>query len=289
MSNDLLMNAQGSRIVRYFGNDSQIAIPDQVEILGNQAFAHRKSLRLVQFGPNSRLATIEGEALVGCLQLESIVIPGTLTFLDEGVFYNCNALRQISFEAGASPKTLGESLLRGCKVLETFVVPASVEVIEASCFCVCERLESVVFTPDSKLVKIMERAFSHCLALKSLDVPASVEVIGLACFFACGALAKLTFVSPAHIRELLDLPLALTEVPRIPDSVENLVIPPLRGPARRAAAPAMAFGADSNLKEFKGDRAFLHLAKRSLMAKRSDCEYQGTLRTKRWFSPFDTD
>jgi hypothetical protein len=123
MSDHFWMEFKASRILKNYVNDSKIAIPDEVQILGIQAFAHRKSLRSVQFGPNSRLATIENEVFVACAQLESIALPGTLTSLGEAVFFNCSSLRHISFGAGASPKTLGESMFRGCKLLETFVVP----------------------------------------------------------------------------------------------------------------------------------------------------------------------
>jgi hypothetical protein len=112
-----------------------------------------------------------------------------------------------------------------------------------------------------------------------MSLPESTEFVGELCFQGCISLSKFTISSPSHLRELMDLPVKLTGVICISDSVEMLgfhVDDP------RAVQRTLMFGRDSRLAEMKlvsteewlPARSFLQVSSRSVKGFRTNFEWK---------------
>jgi hypothetical protein len=223
-----VVDFEGVRIIRYFGAESVVSIPDEIESVGRHCFWNRRSIISFEFGTNCRICAIEERAFWSCSRLSSICIPSSVTLL------------------------------------------------ATNCFSSCRRLQSVTFCCDSQLKTMNDWAFSECGSLTSMVIPSSVEFIGNGCFRGCDWLRSFGFLLPSHIRQLFDVPVAVSD---IPDSVEELRIWLELRPGRRRT---LKFGRDSNLNEieFHWDRSrsrrhrcFQVLASRTLKTFRSRFEF----------------
>jgi hypothetical protein len=266
MKGDFLMDLNDHLMVRYCGKASWVRIADEIETLGDHCFAFCESLRLVRFGPLSRVASIEQLAFCNCEQLTAITIPSSVTFLSLGCFARCISLEAVSFCPGSVLDSIPDSAFDNCFSLKSIVVPNSIKTLGVACFTRCSKLESAPFAPDSSVVRICESAFSDCSSLRSLVVPSSVEVIEGFAFLGCDSLSTVTFGSPSHLRELLDLPPGSSGRLSIPDSVERLGFPEVPfALVARTPCQTLEFGRESRLieiKTIKFDTGFLRLAKR---------------------------
>jgi hypothetical protein len=56
---DFLIDFEGITVIRYFGSDSHVRLPRNIEILGTQYFSDHKSLSSLTFGSGSKLTLIE--------------------------------------------------------------------------------------------------------------------------------------------------------------------------------------------------------------------------------------
>jgi hypothetical protein len=219
-SGPFLLDCEGIRIVWYFGRGNEVALANEIEIVGSYSFASC-SISAVKFGALPKLSAIEREAFAFCRNLESITIPSSVTILCHASFTGCSSLHLVSFETGSRLVRIDEHAFSNCLALKSIVFPPKLEIIGESCFFRCENLEVVVFSNDSSLIRIERVAFENCRSLKSFSLPSLVEFVGENCFDH-SPLSTLTFSSPSHLRELLDVPGLWTGVQEIPDSVEAL-------------------------------------------------------------------
>jgi hypothetical protein len=271
VSGDFVMDLKGVRIVRYFGCNLVITIPDCVEVLGRDSFLGCGSIRRVAFAPNSNLNRIERSAFGHCPHLTSIAIPSIATFLEMAGFEGCQSLRTVSFCANSRLANIEQWAFRSCSSLESIAVPWPVEILGVCCFSECKKLVTMTFAPDSQLTRIAPSAFEKCLLLGPLRLPSALKYVAARCFSECNSMSTLTFCAPCHIRELLDLPPRLTGLFDIPDSVEILRFGLFGSVAR---SYALHFGTESKLTRIQRDhkRSFLHYSSRTLKTFRSEFE-----------------
>jgi hypothetical protein len=276
---DFLMDFERICVIQYFGRESDLIIPSNVEILRTYSFAFVRSLRTVKFSPGSKLRSIEASAFENCVSLRSLSIPASVTMIGRRCFAGpLSSLSVVEFEAGSKLRQIDEGAFAGCLCLKSIIVPSSVQTLGRECFKGCRVLETVKFFPDSELVRLEPFAFLDCSSLSSLFIPASVEFIRLSCFSGCDSLSTITFGSPARIRELLDLPSHCSGFQQIPDSVESLVYHACCRPGKYYA---LAFSNESKLVNISLSRprvrmhlrTFVHVSSRMLKVFRSDLEF----------------
>jgi hypothetical protein len=77
-SGSFIVRATEPRLVGYFGSESELIIPSEIETIGPSCFISCCSLEAVDFAPGSRLSLIEESAFERCICLRSICIPATV-------------------------------------------------------------------------------------------------------------------------------------------------------------------------------------------------------------------
>jgi hypothetical protein len=265
-------------VIQYFGRESDLIIPSEIEILRTNSFAFVDPLEIVKFTPGSKIRSIETEAFFGCDSLSSICIPASVDFMGNNCFGGCGSLSVVQFEPGSKLRRIGKNSFAGCRLLRAITIPSSVQILECYCFMGCSKLETAMFLSDSELVCLDESAFAGCTTLSSLFILLSVEFIGIDCFANCNSLSLLRFESPTRIRELLDLPPCWIGFHSIPDSVEHLGFEPV---CRAGQHCVLTFSDESNLanlvllrsRTVTCFRSFLHISSRSLSAIRSNLKF----------------
>lgn len=133
----------------------KIILPDNLEIIGNHAFAYCSNLKDITF-PKS-LVTIEYNVFYQS-GLSEAILPENLKEIGDGVFYECYNLEKVTF-----PKTLvtiGNNAFRQCNLSE-ITLPDSLKTIGNNAFRYCQQLQKVTF--PEKLETIGTYAFSDCI------------------------------------------------------------------------------------------------------------------------------
>ena len=77
-------------LVKYNGNDGDVAIPDGVIGIGNDVFNQCKTLETIYI-PDT-VVSIGDKAFCDCENLESITIPDTVKHIGIGAFCGCSVL-----------------------------------------------------------------------------------------------------------------------------------------------------------------------------------------------------
>jgi hypothetical protein len=278
LNNDLFIDVIHRHILGYCGAASEVRIPDEIEEIAESCFESRESIHFVKFGSGSKLTSIQISAFAHCWHLKTITIPSSVTVLGRFCFGG-SSLQTVSFCPGSQLASISDLAFSGCYSLESITIPCSVKTIGARCFASCPRLVISPLPLDSEVVRIESYAFAACFALTSMLIPSSVEFIGEFCFDQCSSLLTLAFSPQFHLKELLDLPLKISRVVCIPDSVEVIAFELC---ARFGLDETLIFGPDSRLAEIKHGcpyslrpRAFLQVSARSLKKFRADLEFKG--------------
>jgi hypothetical protein len=243
-----IIDSKNSRAVRYCGFEDRVAIPVNIETIGDNCFSGLDLPTEICFAPSSQIRVIEPLAFRECSNLKSISIPVSVVCLGDEPFAYCNSLRAVVFSPGSKLRRIGQLAFDSCEELRSITIPSSLEILGTNCLHNCYHLKAVKFCPGSMLTRIEDGAFQDCSALTQFIVPESVEFLGSDCFDGCSSLSILRFSSRSRLRELLSLPPFLCGLNAIPDSVEVLKfrIRP-RTSEGQAGKCVLTFGRDSRL------------------------------------------
>lgn len=86
MRNDFLI--EKNRLVRYKGMDIKVIIPDEIEVIGKEAFIDNKTIEKVVLSTNVIL--IEEKAFSGCSKLRDVSFNMDLQSIEKEAFYKCS-------------------------------------------------------------------------------------------------------------------------------------------------------------------------------------------------------
>lgn len=171
---------------------TSIQIPNEIKIIGANAFSHCSALVNVSI-PRSVMAIGEN-AFGNCVALEHIFMPDTVIAIKANAFVSCSAVT-------------------------TVLIPDSVKIIAEGCFSSCSALASVAL--GTSLTWVGAGAFSECNTLTTIDIGDSISYIGESAFGSCTALTSAK-ISASFISDyMFDGCSALTEV-TISDSVQYI-------------------------------------------------------------------
>ncbi|MBR2615619.1 MAG: leucine-rich repeat protein [Clostridia bacterium] len=133
---------------------SSIALPSELERIGEGAFEHAKLTEVVL--PDT-VTEIGKEAFASCVQLEKVTLSKALTEIPEGAFYGCRSLRKIVIPEGV--KVIGDEAFGDIPVLKQVTLPEGLEAIGGWAFWSCGIEKDGIEIPDS-VAAIGKEAFA---------------------------------------------------------------------------------------------------------------------------------
>lgn len=130
-------------LVGYYGADSEVVIPDDINTIGALAFAENDTVRQVVLPQN--LIIIGSSAFCRCTGLVSITIPPHVGIIGNSAFADCTALKAVSISGPVVD--LEDNLFGGCTALEELTLPDSIKSIHSGAFHNCSSLKTLTLPP----------------------------------------------------------------------------------------------------------------------------------------------
>ncbi len=220
----------GTKLIKYTGTAYAVSVPNEVKIIGEEAFSGNSTVKLVYL-PDG-LETIEYGAFSYCNVLNKISIPDSVESIGSGAFACCGSLTTV--EIGSGVKTMGNGVFAGCDSLKNisldkgnssfimkkgalydyeqtklyqycpgrkdleYTLPDSVTDIGRYAFWGCNNLERVNL--NNNISAIPAYAFSNCRALVEMELPYSLSTIDAKAFEDCISLSKMDL--PVSLRNI---------------------------------------------------------------------------------------
>ncbi|NLO10777.1 MAG: leucine-rich repeat domain-containing protein [Clostridiales bacterium] len=166
-------------LIKYYGSDSHVIIPDTVTEISTEAFAYNKLLESIEI-PES-VYYIGDAAFMGCANLKEIRIPNSVYYMGDSVFSDCSSLKKVRLPNDLMQ--ISSYMFERCKSLKKITLPKSVVIIGDHAFSECWYLEEIIL--PSELEEIGEYAFYNCLRIKEISLPNSVTQISAYAFDSC--------------------------------------------------------------------------------------------------------
>ncbi|MDR0503474.1 MAG: leucine-rich repeat domain-containing protein [Treponema sp.] len=165
----------GTTLVKYTGNKTNVTIPYGVTSIGKDAFF---SYGLASIGEDAFLSENR--------RLTSVTIPDSVTSIGDHAFRHSGIT---SITIPNSVKTIGIFAFEGCTSLASVTIGNSVTSIGENAF---SHSAITSITIPNSVTSIGARAFAYCRSLTSVTIPDSVTTIGQSVFWSCAALSSVT-------------------------------------------------------------------------------------------------
>ncbi len=201
------------RLVGYTGTQTEVTIPDNVEMIGESAFAGTSvtkvtipaSVKVVESYAFNNVATLTtvvgGEGLTNVEAyafaqsgITAISLPA-LTSLGNNAFYRCTALETVTLNNNEAFKVINASTFEGCTKLNGIVLPAYLETLGVKAFSGCTSLTSITLPEkltNSDATTAAGQWFSGCTALASVTINSTnLNVLPYYAFKDCSALESI--------------------------------------------------------------------------------------------------
>lgn len=162
---------ESGKLLRYRGKAQEVVIPDDVYVIGNNAFKNTEIQKVVFHKGVVRIETSTGE--------ESSQY--------KGAFSGCDNLKEVHL---AGIKEIPESTFEKCSNLTTVIIMNGIEIIGRNAFFSCHNLTFVSLPKTLKRIETW--AFGWCYSLKEITIPANVQYVACQSFETCKSLEKVT-------------------------------------------------------------------------------------------------
>ena len=216
----MLLSSDGTQVIAYWGENSEVTIPEGVQSIGDSAFWGCSSLISLTF-PSS-LQSIGDSAFRCCSSLTSLTLPSSLQSIGDYAFRCCSSLTSLTLPS--SLQSIGDYAFYDCNSLTSLTLLSSLQSIGGGAFIGCTSLRSVICNQFYKVIgqmllssdgtqviaywgensevtipegvqSIGDSAFRGCSSLISLTLPSSLQSIGDYAFMFCSSLSSLTLPS----------------------------------------------------------------------------------------------
>ena len=121
----MLLSSDGTKVIAYWGENSEVTIPEGVQSIGDSAF--RDCSSLTSFTLPSSLQSIGDSAFRDCSSLTSVTLPSSLQSIGDSAFRDCSSLTSLTLPS--SLQSIGNSAFYGCKSLRPLTLPSSLQSI----------------------------------------------------------------------------------------------------------------------------------------------------------------
>lgn len=191
---------------KYVGSNSDIVIPDVVNIIGEYAFNGNTQLTSVKI-PNG-VTSIGRYAFSGCVNLSYIDIPDSITEIGMAAFTHCENISNVVIPEHVT--IIEDYTFEWCKKLTNVIIPEGVTSIGRYAFNCCSLTSinipsSVTYIGDgafvhgkfteinlpSGITNISPELFKYCKQLTDVTIPDGVTCIGYYAFHSCESLTSI--------------------------------------------------------------------------------------------------
>lgn len=194
-----------------------VDLPDNVEELGEMAFARNNSLKEIKL--SKKLHTIGKGCFKWCEKIENIEFPPSLKSIKENAFEECVKLRYVRWPKDI--EKIENQCFRKCSSLEEFTFSEGIKYIGAGAFSCCSSLKTIDFPHTIEHIDC--EAFYNCTSLQTIIIPQNIKEIGLGAFSNCASLKRVEFhgqmqelrksvFSECHSLEEIVMPNGLIEI-----------------------------------------------------------------------------
>ncbi len=160
ITDNLVLSADGKRVISYYGNKSEVIIPDGVMEIDKQAFmfADITSVKL----PDN-LEIIGDKAFLGCSSLLSVQFPDALTVIGKNAFQRCENLTEISLKSDGKLQIM-DYAFEGCSGIKKIYL----ENIDLICEGAFHYFNDAEITINGSLGKLECNAFTRGFSIESV-------------------------------------------------------------------------------------------------------------------------
>ncbi len=199
----------GKTLVRYLGDEEQVRIPKEVEIIGERCFYGKECLKTVTCPDN--LKEIREHAFEGCLTLQTVTVPDSLKRIEKEAFAECRKLYRLNL-----PKSLeyiGEYAFRRFQTLPVFEPwPESADINPYAFYKaqnfekISDKLKANATAPDPVKIpqnngeSISPYAFANNKEIESLHL-SGIDRIGKFAYAGCENLTEVIIDAPKCVIE----------------------------------------------------------------------------------------
>lgn len=127
---------EGSKLIKYRGDEVHVTIPNTVEIIAEGAFEENDDIK-------------------------SVTVPNSVTEIERYAFWGCDNLDTVSLGTGI--EEIGPYTFANCKGLEYITIPKTVKTIGMQAFVDCVNLTDI--TIPTEVIQIHDSAFDGCYKL----------------------------------------------------------------------------------------------------------------------------
>lgn len=163
-------------LVKYTGTAKQIYIPENVKVIGEDAFAENEYIEEVYV--EYPLCSIKSAAFISCSNLRKIKLPYGLTEIGDSAFFETHLT---DIELPMSLESIGDCAFSDTE-LRSIYIPLNVKKIGWQVFESCNKLQVAGF---ESVQEIGPSAFAYCSSLRTVVLPDSVEKIDPSAFEDC--------------------------------------------------------------------------------------------------------
>lgn len=173
----------GMAITGYFGPDTQLVIPTEIEWVPvteiyEYAFDYEAIESVYLRGTVKRIGS---GAFYDCTSLTSVTLCEGIMYIGTDCFSYCEYLESVSLPS--TLETLGDSAFANCYSVKEIDIPGGVGEVSTKLLEGCTSLEKV--TLGEGIMRICDNAFQGCESLRELHVPSSCEVMADNLFHLC--------------------------------------------------------------------------------------------------------
>jgi hypothetical protein len=145
-------------IVRYFGDDPTITIPNSVETTGGSCFEWGSRIPLVTSESTLTIREVGWSAFESCGSLITICVPSSVEVIGGCCFASCHHLCEVTFGSDSHLVRIESCAFDSCSSLISICIPASVRAIGRFCFCGCSSLKDLMFERDCEAMRLYRMA-----------------------------------------------------------------------------------------------------------------------------------
>ncbi len=197
----------GKTLIRYLGDEEQVRIPREVEIIGERCFFGKESLKTVTCPEGLR--EIREQAFAGCLTIQTVMVPEALNCIEKEAFAECRKLYRLNLPK--SMEYIGEYAFRRCITLPVFDPWPESAAIDPYAFYkaknfdkVSEKLKAASAVSESPSVEegdsIAPYAFVKSKDIETLNLT-GIKRIGKFAYAGCENLEEITIDAPECVIE----------------------------------------------------------------------------------------